>query len=121
MKDRYGKRNSSNRFESLGSILDCSLKNMGLDTKLKDYQVITHWDDIVGKQISYVTKPLYFKFKTLFVSVANHIWMQQLTFLEDKIIQKVNDYVKHEVVKKIYYRLDQVDNKDSVWNNKSLQ
>ncbi len=89
----------------LGNILSKSFKNLGLETKFAQQQIMDQWDDIAGEKIGSVSAPQYFKFRTLFIKVIDPAWLQQLVFLEDKIKDKINKRAKKELVQKIYFKV----------------
>ncbi len=99
------KKYSMNKLSPLGRILNKSFKNRGIDFKITQQKVIDHWLDIVGEPIDSVTKPRYFKFRTLFVNVSDSMWLHQLVFMEDQIKEKINSFMGKKLVQKIYFKV----------------
>ena len=56
---------------------------------LKSIDLWTHWNDIVGTELSRVTAPKEFKAKSLTIVVAHQAWAHQLHFLTPSILNKI--------------------------------
>ena len=105
------KRATKKKLFPLGNILSKSFKNLGIETKFAQQQIMDQWDDIAGEKIGSVSAPEYFKFRTLFVKVLDPVWLQQLVFLEDKIKEKINKRINRELVQKIYFKVGEFSEK----------
>lgn len=99
------KKNSQFRISSIGEILFSLLKHRGLAVKIKENAIFKFWPQAVGSQIALQTKPDCLKGSTLFVKTTSSIWAQQLHFLKDDIIRKLNDLAGKETVKEIRFSL----------------
>lgn len=105
------KKATKKKLFPLGNILSKSFKNLGIDTKFAQQQIMDQWDDIAGEKIGSVSAPEYFKFRTLFVKVSDPAWLQQLVFLEDKIKDKINKCINKKLVQKIYFKVGEFSEK----------
>ena len=99
------KKSPRRKLFPLGTILNRSFKNLGIDFKIAQQKVIDNWSKIVGEQIDSISKPDHFKFRTLFVNVADPIWLHQLVFLEDKVKDNINQKSGKKLVQKIYFKV----------------
>ena len=99
---------SINKLSPLGRILNRSFKSLGIDFKIAQQKVIDQWLEIVGESIDSVTKPRYFKFRTLFVNVSDSMWLHQLVFMEDQIKEKINKSMGRKLVQKIYFKIGEL-------------
>ena len=68
--------------------------------------IITQWDTIVGDLKQYVFLEKILDDSTLVLGVTNTLWMQELYYLSDVIIQKINATLDYPHVKhiRLYYR-----------------
>lgn len=68
--------------------------------------LIAHWDTVVGDLKQYVFLEKILDDTTLVLGVTNTLWMQELYYLSDVIIQKINSTLEYPHVKniKFYYR-----------------
>ncbi|HEX9787957.1 MAG TPA: DUF721 domain-containing protein [Candidatus Binatia bacterium] len=95
--------------ESLGTVLEQSLKRLDLLARLDDYAVWPIWNDVVGKVIARNAQPEKIRNGTLFVKVSSPVWMQQLQFMKDMIAAKLNHRLKGEIVKNIFFMVGRID------------
>jgi hypothetical protein len=95
--------------ESLGSVLEQSLKRLDLVARLDEYAVWPVWNEVVGAVIARNAQPEKIRNGTLFVKVSSPVWMQQLQFMKDMIAGKLNHRLKGEVVKNIFFMVGRID------------
>jgi predicted nucleic acid-binding Zn ribbon protein len=99
----------SSPIESLGSILEQSLKRLDLRPRLDEYSVWPIWNDVVGPVIARNAQPEKIRNGTLFVKVSSPVWMQQLQFMKEMIAGKLNHRLKTETVKNIFFIIGRID------------
>ena len=75
-------------------ILTATLKQLGLGTKIKQHEVLDLWSQIVGDQISKVTSAESIREGKLFITVKHSVWRNELLFLKQELIQKINSESK---------------------------
>jgi hypothetical protein len=95
--------------ESVGDVLEQSLKRLDLAARLDDYAVWPIWNDVVGKVIARNAQPEKIRNGTLFVKVSSPVWMQQLQFMKDMIAGKLNHRLKGETVKNIFFMVGRIE------------
>jgi predicted nucleic acid-binding Zn ribbon protein len=89
--------------ESLGGVLQNLLRNLGLEKRIKEQELILNWDKIVGEKIAEKTKPFKIEGNKFFVRVESPSWRTELFYLKKDIIEKLNHSVKKEIVKDIIF------------------
>jgi predicted nucleic acid-binding Zn ribbon protein len=99
--------------ERLGAVLDQSLKRFELTARLDEYGVWPIWNEVVGKAIALNAQPEKIRNGTLFVKVTSPVWMQQLQFMKEMIVEKLNGRLKSEVVKTIFFMVGHIDAPES--------
>ncbi|HEX2724056.1 MAG TPA: DUF721 domain-containing protein [Gemmatimonadaceae bacterium] len=83
------------------------LKRQGLEKRIAQASVIDDWAGAVGGRISAVTKPLSVTPDgTLFVGVATHAWMTELSLLEPELLAALNAGSSRPRVRKIRFQLN---------------
>jgi predicted nucleic acid-binding Zn ribbon protein len=95
--------------ESVGDVLEQSLKRLDLAARLDDYAVWPIWNDVVGKVIARNAQPEKIRNGTLFVKVSSPVWMQQLQFMKDMIAGKLNHRLKGETVKNLFFMVGRIE------------
>src|SRR5574341_1116107 len=97
------------QMDRLSEVLDQSLKRFELTGRLDEYGVWPIWNDVVGKTIALNAQPEKIRNGTLFVKVTSPVWMQQLQFMKEMIVEKLNQRLKSEVVKTIFFMVGRID------------
>jgi predicted nucleic acid-binding Zn ribbon protein len=95
--------------ETIGSVLDQSLKRLDLESRLDEYSVWPIWNDVVGQVIARNAQPEKIRNGTLFVKVSSPVWMQQLQFMKEMISGKLNQRLKGEIVKNIFFMVGRIE------------
>jgi predicted nucleic acid-binding Zn ribbon protein len=95
--------------ESLGSVLEQSLKRLDLVGRLDEYAVWPIWNDVVGQVIARNAQPEKIRNGTLFVKVSSPVWMQQLQFMKEMISGKLNERLKGHIVKNIFFMVGRIE------------
>ncbi len=90
--------------KSVKKVLDALLKAYGIDTKIKNYQVLENFAEIVGESIAKHAKAERIESGKLFLSVTSGVWRQELSFRKEEMIKKINNYYRQEIVKDIIFR-----------------
>ncbi len=101
MRQRQRQKN----LRSLGDVLHKTLKKMNISinsTNRNDWDI---WYKVTGPQIAAQTQPEKLRGDTLFVKVSTSIWMHQLQFMKQEIIDKINESLGRETIKNIYFSI----------------
>src|SRR5688572_22378159 len=98
--------------ETLGAVLEQSLKRLDLEHRLDEYAVWPIWNEVVGAVIARNAQPEKIRHGTLFVKVSSPVWMQQLQFMKDLIVEKLNQRLRAEVVKNIFFFVGAISSTD---------
>jgi len=97
------------KIDRLGEVLDNSLKRFQLSPRLDEYRVWPIWNDTVGPTVARNAQPEKIRNGTLFVKVTSPVWMQQLQYMKEIIAEKLNQRLKGEVVRNIFFVVGKID------------
>ena len=100
-------------FDSLGTILSGLAKRLGLESRLLELRLQRQWRDIIGEPIGSHTWPGQIRFKKLYLTVQNSVWLQQLTFLKPTLLEKLNREAGKELITEIVLRVGELPALDS--------
>ena len=89
--------------EEIGKILTRSLRNLGIERRLKEESIVLNWNRLVGERIASQANPLKIRDSILFVRVENASWRNELFFMKRKIIEQLNQSVRGNVIKDIVF------------------
>ncbi len=96
------KRKPTTLADALGGFLEKS----GLAKRVEQATIVEQWPELVGPQIAAVTKALSITPDgTLFVAVASHGWMTELSLMEPQLLRSINVAEGRADVRKIRFRL----------------
>ncbi len=94
--------------ERLGTILDRTVKRLPLKRRLDDYALWAIWDDTVGPAVARNAQPEKIRNGTLFVRVRAPTWMQQLQYMKDVMVEKLNQRLEREAVTNIFFVVGEI-------------
>lgn len=89
----------------LKDIIADLLKDAALPFNPEDGLVWRVWDEVAGEAVSRNAQPLWVKNRRLRVKVSDPIWLQELSFMEETLRNKLNERLGRKAVEKIEFRL----------------
>lgn len=89
----------------LGEILQKTLEASSIDVDLNLHRLWERWAALVGPTIAQNARPAAIKGKLLLVHVSSAPWMQQLHYLKDELMEKLNSALGKESVKDIRFKI----------------
>lgn len=97
------RRKQQTQLQSIGDVLFPLLKKRGMVSKFEEKALLKIWPKAVGSQIASQTKLDSFRNGTLFVKAVSSVWVQQLHFMKEEMINKLNELFGKIVVKEIRF------------------
>ena len=91
----------------MGDILQKVLRKYRIPVQTADQGLRKTWMDAVGPKIAAYTRPEAVRRNVLFIKVANSVWMQQLHFLKQDILEKINRANAQNPIQNIFFSLDE--------------
>lgn len=76
-------------FARIGDVLPAVLRDLGLQTRFKERQVVDTWAAVVGPELAQRSRALRCENGTLVVRVDHGAWMQELHFIEKELLSKL--------------------------------
>lgn len=77
------------------------LKSLGIETAVKEHEVVGRWPEIVGEQIAGVSKADHVINGVLFVKVENSVWRNELIMLKRELFLKIDKKIGRGIIKDI--------------------
>ncbi|HYX09076.1 MAG TPA: DUF721 domain-containing protein [Bacteroidales bacterium] len=90
--------------QSLAEVLKAYIEEMKMGKKLKEVNLLNHWEEIIGKSIALRTDRLYIKDKTLFVHMNSSVARDKLMMIREPLIKAINDRAGENMINKIVIR-----------------
>jgi len=89
--DRFMPRRPALKFpQPIGDILERVMKREKLPFRREDNHLCSLWRQVVGETIAQNTRPLRMERGVLHVCVASSVWLQELRFLKEEILERFN-------------------------------
>jgi predicted nucleic acid-binding Zn ribbon protein len=89
---------------AVSDLLNAVLRGTPAEKRLDEGRIWLVWEQAVGSRIASHAVPAAFRDGTLTLTVDSAPWMQQLTYLKQELIAKVNGELRGEMVKDIYMK-----------------
>ncbi len=89
----------------LGDIIRNLLTDGTLPFDPNDVDIWKVWDGVVGQTISESARPSRIRKGCLKVTVSDPIWLQELTFLESTIREKLNKKLGRKAINRIEFKV----------------
>jgi predicted nucleic acid-binding Zn ribbon protein len=93
------------------SIISDVLKKYSQTKQSNIFQICEIWESAVGTTIANDSRPWKIKGEVLEVHVSGPSWLQQLNYMRNDIIQKLNEHLGQQVIKKIRFSVAHLPNK----------
>ncbi len=98
------RKRPATRTRSIGEALDELVESLGIGRKLHEQDIFSRWEEAVGERIGKVAKPTRILKGTLFVSVSNGAWRNELSMRKQEIVRRLNELLAEEIVKDIKFQ-----------------
>ncbi|MFB6319791.1 DUF721 domain-containing protein [Saccharicrinis sp. FJH54] len=92
-----------NNTQDIKSIIKDLLKENRLDKRFDEQEVIDAWPVIVGAMFAKYTNKVYFKNKTLYVTMTSAAARQELSMAKSHLIATINEKFGEEMVSEIVF------------------
>lgn len=84
--------------QSMGEAIRAFLKEANLEKPLKERQLVSSWESLLGKSIARATREIYIRDGKLYVSLTSSVIRNELYMLQDEIIRKLNEAAGEELI-----------------------
>ena len=87
--------------EQLKKVLKKTIENSSFKNAILQENAISIWPNVVGKNISKISKATSVDKGVLFVKVESATWKQELHMQKNEIINKINEKIRSKTIKEI--------------------
>jgi hypothetical protein len=94
--------------EMLGEILQKILKKRNIPHTSKDRHLIEIWKKAVGPQVALQTHADTLKRGTLFIRVSAPVWMHQLQFLKEEILERLKQISGSDEIRSLQFSIGEL-------------
>ena len=87
--------------EQLKKVLKKTIESSGFKNAILQENAISIWPNVVGKNISKISKATTVDKGVLIIKVESATWKQELHMQKDEIINKINEKIGSKAIKEI--------------------
>lgn len=100
------RKNRGGQPERLAEMLGRFMRTSALGDRIKQTEVLSNWEELVGPEIAHVTQPISVSEDgTLFAVARTHAWMHELTLMEGDLLLAINRITAARPIRKIRWAL----------------
>lgn len=90
--------------QTLGEALREYIREMRIERKLKEVDIVQSWENLLGKSIARYTRNLYISKGILYVEISSSVVKNELLMMREEIRKKLNEQAGEELVSKIVFK-----------------
>ncbi|MCR5176070.1 MAG: DUF721 domain-containing protein [Anaerovibrio sp.] len=115
------------KMEKINIIFPSIIKSLGIGNEFMNHLVMFYWPRIVGKHIASNVSPVKLEFKKLFLYASHPVWSTQLSYMEEEIVNKINNFMGNYLISSIVFtnirpsKIDEDDKSPSVDIGKEIR
>ena len=94
------KSNSAN----MKTLIDKLIRSYGLESKMQELDVMSEWENIVGKMIARHTKDIQIRNKILYITLDSAPLKHELLMNKTRIIELVNEKSGKQLVENVFIK-----------------
>ncbi|MCE3296264.1 MAG: hypothetical protein K0R65_1978 [Crocinitomicaceae bacterium] len=88
---------------SLGDAITQIMKAYRLDGKLKEIEILSKWDELMGRAVSLRTKNIRIQNKILYLELDSSVMRDELLNGKSIIIQRINKEAGFEMIRDVWF------------------
>ena len=88
---------------TLGDVIDKLMKAYGLDSRMKEMQIIHKWEEMMGRAVSARTTNIYIKNQVLHLTLDSSVMRDELMQGKSIIIQRVNETAGCVMIRDVWF------------------
>jgi predicted nucleic acid-binding Zn ribbon protein len=96
----------ANRTKSAGTLIPRLLKDLRIDTRQAEVEIVKVWNNLIDPTIVAHAQPVGLRKGTLFVTVDSSVWLSEIVrYRRKEILDRLQHSFGRDVIVKISYRI----------------
>lgn len=87
----------------MSEVVDKLLRAYQLKGKMTELDVLSHWEDMMGKAVAMRTTELKIREKVLYISLNSSVMRDELLHGKQVIIERVNQHAGFRIIKDVWF------------------
>lgn len=89
--------------KEIGMLINKLFQSWGVQGKIKEFEVVQAWPEMMGLGVANRTENLYIQNKVLHVKLNSSVMRDELQFGKNIIIARVNEYAGFEIITDVWF------------------
>lgn len=90
--------------QDIKAVIKAFLKETGIEPRVKEYELINSWNEVVGGMIASRTKKVEIKNGRMIVYLKSPVVRNELMMLRESLRERLNEKAGEELIKEIILR-----------------
>lgn len=103
-----GRRGGARGFASVGAVLEEAIRSLGLGDMVAKGAALHLWPEVVGETVARITYAETVQGTTLIVNVSDSAWLHELRYMEEAVVERLNEAVGKPVVEGVFFKIGPV-------------
>lgn len=96
-------RKNKDKDLSINAVIDKFLKAYNLDGRMKDFDIINGWEEMMGKAVAVRTEKIYIRNRILHLKLNSSVMRDELLFGKQVIIDRVNQKAGGQYIVDVWF------------------
>ncbi len=90
--------------QKIGEVIMECLREMQIDRKLKEVNIVSQWESLMGRTVASRTSKIYIRNHVLYIHVTSSVLKNELIMLRQDIVSRLNEKAGEQLVDEIVIR-----------------
>lgn len=90
--------------QKIGDVIMECLREMQIDRKLKEVNIVSQWESLMGRTVASRTSKIYIRNHVLYIHVTSSVLKNELIMLRRDILTRLNEKAGEQLVDEIVIR-----------------
>jgi len=90
--------------QKISDVISECLRELNIDRKLKEVNLVSQWEELMGKTVASRTDRIYVRNGVLYLHVTSAILKNELIMMRNQIISRLNETAGERLIESIMIR-----------------
>lgn len=89
--------------KAIKSVMEQIFQSMQIADKMKEFDVLDKWEEMMGKAVATRTEQLYIRNKVLHIQLNSSVMRDELAHGKQVIIERVNQFAGTRIIEDVWF------------------
>lgn len=90
--------------QKINDVIKDFFKEINIDRKLKEVNLVSKWEELMGNTVSRRTSHIYIRNRVLFITVTSSVLKNELLMMRQDIVKRLNENAGETLIDEIVIR-----------------